>query len=123
MGDPRSVVQSLMAKFKFPLKEINEVWWIDRFDMVMAGYTYQRQRILLSVLRRRLKLVKAWTLLKRGVVHESKMNCNYSDRLDHPRAGDVLDVLEEVYNGTFIEYYRCEWKVVTLTFTHTSVMR
>ncbi|ADP02625.1 hypothetical protein GECvBMG_gp266 [Salmonella phage GEC_vB_MG] len=45
MGDPRSVVQSLMAKFKFPLKEINEVWWIDRFDMVMAGYTYQRQRI------------------------------------------------------------------------------
>lgn len=39
-----------------------------------------------------------------------KMNCNYSDRLDHPRAGDVLDVLEEVYNGTFIDYYRCEWK-------------
>lgn len=39
-----------------------------------------------------------------------KMTSNYSDRLDHPRVGDVLDVLEVVYNGTFVDYYRCEWK-------------
>lgn len=39
-----------------------------------------------------------------------KMTSNYSDRLDHPRVGDVLDVLEVVYNGTFVDYYRCECK-------------
>lgn len=39
-----------------------------------------------------------------------KMTKNYSDRSDHPRAGDVLDVLEEVYNGSYFDYYRCEWK-------------
>lgn len=39
-----------------------------------------------------------------------KMNCNYSDRLKDPRAGDVLDVIEKVYNGSFLDYYRCEWK-------------
>uniref|UniRef100_A0AAU8GIV9 Baseplate wedge subunit n=1 Tax=Salmonella phage vB_SEnST11_KE23 TaxID=3161174 RepID=A0AAU8GIV9_9CAUD len=39
------MVQSVMAKFKFPKKDLNEVWWIERHDMVMAGYTYQRKRV------------------------------------------------------------------------------
>lgn len=41
-----------------------------------------------------------------------KMTANYSDRLDHPRAGDILNVDEVIYNDTlgFVESYRCKWK-------------
>lgn len=39
-----------------------------------------------------------------------KMTCNYSDRLDHPRTGDVLDVLETLWEGEFVESYRCDWQ-------------
>lgn len=34
-----------MAKFKFPKSELNERWWLDTADMVMAGYTYKRHRV------------------------------------------------------------------------------
>lgn len=34
-----------MAKFKFPKAELNEQWWVDTASMVMAGYTYKRQRV------------------------------------------------------------------------------
>ncbi|QXL90548.1 hypothetical protein [Salmonella phage NINP13076] len=34
-----------MAKFKFPKKDLNEVWWVSRFDMVVAGYTYRGHRV------------------------------------------------------------------------------
>lgn len=39
-----------------------------------------------------------------------KMTKNYSDRRTDPRKGDVLEVVEEIYDGTFFDYYRCEWK-------------
>lgn len=34
-----------MAKFKFPASELNEHWWLETADCVMAGYTYRRHRV------------------------------------------------------------------------------
>lgn len=39
-----------------------------------------------------------------------KMTSSYSEQGKAPQKGDVLDVLEVVYNGTFVDYYRCEWQ-------------
>lgn len=37
-----------MAKFKFPVSELNECWWLDTTDCVMAGYTFDVIGCLLS---------------------------------------------------------------------------
>lgn len=34
-----------MAKFKFPLAELNEFWEVMRFDAVVGGYTYKGHRV------------------------------------------------------------------------------
>lgn len=34
-----------MAKFKFPASELNEHWWLETADCVLAGYTYRRHRV------------------------------------------------------------------------------
>lgn len=34
-----------MAKHKFKKDQLHEKWWIERSDMVMAGYTYKNKRV------------------------------------------------------------------------------
>ena len=42
-----------MAKFKFPVSELNECWWLDTADCVMAGYTYRRHRVFVVCAKNR----------------------------------------------------------------------
>lgn len=39
-----------------------------------------------------------------------KMTKHYSAHPEEPRSGDVLEVVSEKYNGSFLDHYMCEWK-------------
>ena len=38
------------------------------------------------------------------------MTRDYSDRDDHPRTGDILEVVSTEYDGEKFDYYVCKWK-------------
>ncbi|ALM02624.1 exonuclease [Klebsiella phage KpS8] len=39
-----------------------------------------------------------------------KMTKHYSAHPEEPRSGDILEVVSEKYNGSFLDHYMCEWK-------------
>ncbi|AII27700.1 hypothetical protein K5Y72_003087 [Escherichia coli] len=38
-----------------------------------------------------------------------KMISDFSDVDGYPKTGDILEVREEIFNGSFLECYSCEW--------------
>lgn len=48
-----------MAKFKFPTSELNEHWWLETADCVMAGYTYRRHRVFVVCAKNRADAIES----------------------------------------------------------------